>query len=219
MKWFKHDADASIDAKIERLIMRYGLAGYGLYFYCLELIVGSIEEHNLTFELEHDAEIIAHRTGTHPDEIGEMMRFMVKLGLFEDHDGRITCYKVAKRLDSSMTSNPQLRAMIKRLHEVGHDAVMTPSCLSHDPVMPEEKEEKRKIDKAKTHRFAPPTLSEITEYCQERGNDVNPQKFLDHYEANGWMRGKTKVKDWKACVRTWERHSHNGESLREVYLP
>jgi uncharacterized protein YdaU (DUF1376 family) len=56
----------------------------------------------------------------------------------------------------------------------------------------------------KTSRFKPPTLFEVGEYCHERNNLVNPQSFIDHYESNGWMRGKTKIKDWKACVRTWE---------------
>lgn len=56
----------------------------------------------------------------------------------------------------------------------------------------------------KSSRFTPPTIDEVRSYCQERGNTVNPQKFIDHYEANGWMRGKNKIKSWKACVRTWE---------------
>lgn len=58
-------------------------------------------------------------------------------------------------------------------------------------------------------RFKPPTLEEVTAYCAERGNAINPQKFLDHYEAAGWMRGKTKIRDWKACVRTWESDSES----------
>ena len=53
-------------------------------------------------------------------------------------------------------------------------------------------------------RFTPPTLEEVTEYCQERKNNVNPQKFIDFYESKGWMIGKNKMKDWKASVRTWE---------------
>ena len=53
-------------------------------------------------------------------------------------------------------------------------------------------------------RFIPPTLEEITAYCRERKNNVNPQKFLDHYTTVGWKRGKTPIKDWKACVRLWE---------------
>ncbi|MCD8052170.1 MAG: hypothetical protein LUE89_10925 [Clostridiales bacterium] len=32
---------------------------------------------------------------------------------------------------------------------------------------------------------------------------MNAQLFVDHYEAGGWMRGNTKIKSWKACVRTW----------------
>ena len=55
--------------------------------------------------------------------------------------------------------------------------------------------------------FIPPTRQEVTKYCSERGNGIDPQAFLNHYQANGWVRGKTKVKDWKACVRTWEKAS------------
>lgn len=56
-------------------------------------------------------------------------------------------------------------------------------------------------------RFKPPPIDEVKEYCKERKNNVDPQSFIDHYEANGWVRGKTKIKDWKACVRTWEKGS------------
>lgn len=54
-------------------------------------------------------------------------------------------------------------------------------------------------------RFTPPTVEEVAEYCRERGNNVDPQHFVDFYSAKGWMVGKNKMKDWKACVRTWER--------------
>ena len=57
----------------------------------------------------------------------------------------------------------------------------------------------------KRGKFIPPTVQEIARYCSERGNGIDPQAFLNHYQANGWVRGKTKVKDWKACVRTWEK--------------
>ena len=54
-------------------------------------------------------------------------------------------------------------------------------------------------------RFTPPTVDEVREYCEERGNSVNPQRFVDYYSSNGWMVGKNKMKDWKAAVRTWEQ--------------
>ena len=56
-----------------------------------------------------------------------------------------------------------------------------------------------------TKRFTPPTLEQVVEYCRERNNTIDPQKFIDHYTANGWMVGRNKMKDWKATVRTWER--------------
>lgn len=54
-------------------------------------------------------------------------------------------------------------------------------------------------------RFVPPSVSDVREYCLERGNSVDPQTFVDFYEGKNWMVGKTKMADWKACVRTWER--------------
>lgn len=54
-------------------------------------------------------------------------------------------------------------------------------------------------------RFTPPTVEEVSEYCWERGNGVDPQRFVDYYTSNGWMVGKNKMKDWKAAVRTWEQ--------------
>lgn len=71
------------------------------------------------------------------------------------------------------------------------------------------------ITKNKGSRFTPPTVSEVKAYCDERKNDINPQAFVDYYEANGWMRGKNKIKDWKACVRTWEQNSNNKPAKQE----
>ena len=57
--------------------------------------------------------------------------------------------------------------------------------------------------------FIKPTLEEITQYCKERKNAVNPQKWLDHYTSNGWMVGRNPMKDWKSAVRTWETNKFN----------
>lgn len=55
---------------------------------------------------------------------------------------------------------------------------------------------------------AHPTLEEVAAYCRERGKGVDPQKWFDHYSANGWKVGKNLMRDWKAAVRTWE---HGGD--------
>jgi DNA replication protein DnaD len=64
-------------------------------------------------------------------------------------------------------------------------------------------------DISKRKVFTPPTIDEIWEYCRERKNNVSPEKFFDFYESKGWMVGKNKMKDWKAAVRTWEKHDKN----------
>lgn len=56
-----------------------------------------------------------------------------------------------------------------------------------------------------TKRFKKPTIDEVIAYCKERNNNVDPQRFWDFYEAKGWKIGKSPMKDWKACVRTWEK--------------
>lgn len=55
-------------------------------------------------------------------------------------------------------------------------------------------------------KFTPPTLEEVRAYCNERNNTVDPETFINFYESKGWFVGKNKMKDWKACVRTWERN-------------
>ena len=66
------------------------------------------------------------------------------------------------------------------------------------------------IDGVKEKRFAPPTLKNVSEYCQEMGyTNVDAARFIDFYTSNGWMVGKNRMKDWKAAVRNWDRREKN----------
>lgn len=58
-------------------------------------------------------------------------------------------------------------------------------------------------------RFIPPSVEEVRTYCMERGNSVDPKRFVDYYTSNGWMAGRNKMRDWKAAVRTWENNGFN----------
>tara|TARA_R100000655_G_scaffold39753_1_gene75087 strand:- start:2124 stop:2774 length:651 start_codon:yes stop_codon:yes gene_type:complete len=61
----------------------------------------------------------------------------------------------------------------------------------------------------KSNRFKKPTLEELELYCVERKNKVDIIKFFNFYESNGWKVGKNPMKDWRACIRTWESNSFN----------
>lgn len=77
------------------------------------------------------------------------------------------------------------------------------------PKQVEVKEEVKVKEKVKNKgRFTPPTLEEVKSYCEERKNNVDAQKWIDFYEAKGWMIGKNKMTNWKAAVRTWEKETN-----------
>jgi hypothetical protein len=52
--------------------------------------------------------------------------------------------------------------------------------------------------------FQKPKLEEVRAYCKERGNTVDPLKWLAFYESNGWRVGRNPMKNWKAAIVTWE---------------
>lgn len=60
--------------------------------------------------------------------------------------------------------------------------------------------------------FEKPTLEEVKAYCKERKNSINAEKFINYYESNGWKVGKNQMKDWKACIRTWESNEKKFDS-------
>jgi len=62
-----------------------------------------------------------------------------------------------------------------------------------------------KPSKPEQKRFTPPIMEEVRAYCRERGNKVDPERFIDFYASKGWKVGNQPMKDWKACVRTWEK--------------
>lgn len=158
MEWFKHDSNANLDEKLQEVLLDYGLEGYGLYWYCIELIVGKVSADNITFELKHDARVIARNTGSSVQKVEEMMKRFVDVGLFENQAGAITCLKVAKRLMTSATSNPQMRNLIQNIKSNQEDNL--PSRHRHDAVM----QDKIRIDKIreeKKDKYIPPIPAEL----------------------------------------------------------
>lgn len=77
-----------------------------------------------------------------------------------------------------------------------------------------------KIKKESRGIFQIPTIQEISDYCQQRKNKINPQLFFEHYNTNGWMVGKNKMKNWKSAIITWElRENNNANSSKQGFKP
>lgn len=77
-----------------------------------------------------------------------------------------------------------------------------PIQQSNNPLIQQPKEPENQRS-----RFVPPTLDELIAYAKEVGLS-DPQRWMDHYVSNGWKVGKSKMVDWKACVRNWARSSN-----------
>ena len=65
-------------------------------------------------------------------------------------------------------------------------------------------------------RFTAPSFEDVKAYCEERKNNVDPERFINYYTANGWKVGKNPMKDWKAAVRSWERNDFGKPKTAET---
>lgn len=81
---------------------------------------------------------------------------------------------------------------------------VTVTCNPVTDRIEENRIEKNRVDKK---RFKKPTKDQLLVYAKEINFQLDADYFLDHYEANGWKRGKTPISDWKACVRTWKKNN------------
>ncbi|WP_302227310.1 hypothetical protein [Veillonella magna] len=80
--------------------------------------------------------------------------------------------------------------------------------------------EKGNAKKEPKRCFTPPSVAVVRAYCEERGNDIDPEEFVDFYGSKGWMVGKSKMKDWKCALRNWERRrkeEKNGNQQAKRY--
>jgi len=109
----------------------------------------------------------------------------------------------------------EVRWLCKSHHKLLHN--FESQQLNPNQPIVKVKVEAKVEEKIKTSVFKKPSVEEVKQYCQERKNIIDPQSFVDHYEANGWIRGKTKIKDWKACIRTWEKNTKDWPSHNEKY--
>jgi len=85
-------------------------------------------------------------------------------------------------------------------------------CKLINDNLDEIKKNEIELEKPKTKKFKKPSIQEIKDYCQERKNSVDAEKFFDYYEARAWK----EIKNWQACVRTWEKNNYNSNSKNQT---
>ena len=114
------------------------------------------------------------------------------------------------RLDNDLIERVELLAkkdsrsfsnMVERLlNDVVNEAISSPVTVKNKTVV------------TKASYFVTPTVDEVRDYILSKGYTFDAESFVAHYEANGWMRGKNKIKNWKACCTTWSKSPQRADS-------
>lgn len=118
------------------------------------------------------------------------------------------CYKVNKDYEAWVQSvQPAGRKVSSPLDKVSNplDKTVQPAGQFHDG--PKERKETKESIKGwdgQNGDTDTPSLAEIVEYASELNKRMDCRRFFDHYTANGWTRGKSRIADWKAVLRLWE---------------
>jgi hypothetical protein len=205
--FFPHFSNARHDRKLKRVIKDLGPEGYGLYFMLLEVLREQIDyRYPLT-----DIDLLAEEFKTTEVKLNAIIRHY---NLFQiDERENFISLKLVFYLQPYIEKSNRARVAANTRWEktkllITDANALHEHCDSTTNAMQGEErrgeESKGEESKGVKGRFTPPTLEEIKNYCLERKNTIDPQRFIDYYESNGWMIGKSKMKNWQATIRSWE---------------
>ena len=195
---------------------------YSLFY--LKLCLKSLKNNGLLIRnvgdmlIPYDADKLSQITKTNIDTVRIAMELFKQIGLVQILDnGEIYLTQVEKMVGSEAgNSNAQRQKRFRERQKQNKLLTVTNSnAISNESIDIDididkdiDIDIKKEIDNNKLlstkKKFTKPTLEEVEQYCKERNNNINPQTFIDYYESVGWKVGKSSMKDWKACVRTWE---------------
>lgn len=238
--YFKHDIGAANDSAIIKMRMDNGSLGYGLYWLIVEYLWGTHDGSaaigdipTIAYAIREDvAKLQQFITACIDDyglfksdgvsfwserlkrdlaswnDTGERRQLAGKIGAWKKHHPEQPLPKeliepcsneeTGKETQDENNDSGKHLASAKQLPKMCHSKIL-------------QNQNKNKKNNIYTpERFKKPSNEEIQAYCNERNNGIDPQRFIDYYESNGWKVGKNPMKDWKAAIRTWE---HNSDSV------
>lgn len=187
------------------------------YFY-LKLCLKSLKSNGILIRqvgnilIPYDNQKLAELTRMDFDTVTVAMELLKQIGLVQIlENGEIYITQLENLIGSTSKGafKKQLQLARRRELELGWNEGGKNSTKDKDKDKTKDKDKIKNI-------FIKPTLEEVERYCFERNNDIDPQSFIDFYESKGWLIGKTKMKDWKAAIRTWERNRTSSKSKKET---
>ena len=102
-------------------------------------------------------------------------------------------------LNSEYDSDKQVSGLSKQEETFGNQTRAAPAQKFHKKLNVEKNKEP-----AAAKEFAPPDEAEVKIYFEDKDYpEIEAAKFFAHYQAVGWMVGKSQMQDWKAAARKW----------------
>lgn len=214
--YFSHDANARHDPKMTNMLLKHKSSGYGVYWVIIEMLrEGSKNTLNIT-----DYDAIAYQS--HSDK--ETVKSVVSdFGLFEIEFDTGNFY--SKSLNRRIEEYNIRRNKLSEAGKIGNSIRWASGGDRKGIALKESKVNNIKaVDntplQTKPLKNKPSSAVEVMEYMLSIGMDGSKaETFIDHYEGNGWIRGKTPIKDWKACVRTWKHSEINSTKTNPQKKP
>ena len=219
--YFAHDYNARNDPKLQNVLFDLGVEGIGVFWCIIEQLYeqgGKLPLHyckSIAFALHVDFNCVE--------------RLVNDYGLFKNDGENIWSESVLNRLNrrtevsekrklaalarwrqgienQSQTQAPaSCRQVISNASEMQMQSNSNANA-EHKGKEIKEKEIIKEREKEKTaRRFIPPTVEEVKARIDEMGYTFDAEAFIAFYQSNGWMVGKSKMKDWRAAMVTWQK--------------
>ena len=160
---------------------------------------------------ENFADELALDIDESPEDVRIVLTYLLNYGLCECSDNvHYFLPYVVENTGSETAGTQRWRDWKNRKALESNTTPTLPQHTANADIENREREKSKSKNIGDKHHH--PTLEEVKEYCTERGNKVDPERWFDYYTSNGWKVGKNPMKDWKAAVRTWERGESKAKS-------
>ena len=215
--WLKLKEDFFTSRRIKKLRRLAGGDTYTIIYLKLQLLTLKTDgvykyagiEDNIAQELSLDLDEAA-------DDIAVTLQYLQSVGLLESSNGTdfFLPYAVENTGSETGAAERMRKSRQKMLSEKTDSTVTKNEQCSKNVTL--EIRDKRLRDK--NMLFVPPTTEEVTAYCNERQNKVDAERFVNYYEAQGWLLSNgRKMADWKAAVRRWEQRDKKGDEMSPLF--
>lgn len=221
--WLKLDKDFFKRHDIKIIEAMPNGKDYILFY--LKLLCESIDHNgNLRFNdnIPYNEDMLSVITNTNVDVVRSAVKIFSGLKMIEILDDGTYYMNAVNKMIGSVVNNDNANRQ-RRFREKQKE-LMLQDC--YESVTKNNESKNIEIDKdididkeIDNKRWKKPSIDEIKEYCKERKNNINAEQFFDFYESKNWFVGKNKMKDWKACVRTWEQRSNNSNNKKIIKTP